>query len=102
MLSGGKAGPHKIQGIGAGFVPVILNKNIIDEIITVASDDAATVTRAMAREEGILTGISGGAAMWAALQLAGRGENKGKTIVAILPDSGERYLSTWLFAEPVE
>ena len=102
VLSGGKAGPHKIQGIGAGFVPVILNKNIIDEIITVASDDAATVTRAMAREEGILTGISGGAAMWAALQLAGRGENKGKTIVAILPDSGERYLSTWLFAEPVE
>ena len=102
VLSGGKAGPHKIQGIGAGFVPAILNKNIIDEIITVASDDAATVTRAMAREEGILTGISGGAAMWAALQLAGRGENKGKTIVAILPDSGERYLSTWLFAEPVE
>jgi len=102
VLSGGKAGPHKIQGIGAGFVPAILNKNIIDEIITVASDDAATVTRAMAREEGILTGISGGAAMWAALQLAGRGENKGKTIVVILPDSGERYLSTWLFAEPVE
>src|SRR3989339_1436453 len=102
VLSGGKAGPHKIQGIGAGFVPAILNKNIIDEIITVASDDAATVTRAMAREEGILTGISGGAAMWAALQLAGRGENKGKTIVVILPDSGERYLSTWLFAEPGE
>ncbi len=99
VLSGGKAGGHKIQGIGAGFVPDILRTDLIDEIITVSNDDAGATARRLAREEGILAGISSGAAAWAALKIAGRPENKGKLIVVILPDTGERYLSTWLFQE---
>ncbi len=99
VLSGGNPGPHKIQGIGAGFVPEILNVKVIDEIIKVRNEDAGVIARRLAREEGILAGISSGAALWAALEVARRGENKGKLIVVILPDSGERYLSTWLFAE---
>jgi cysteine synthase len=97
VLSGGKPGPHKIQGIGAGFVPDVLNRGIIDEIITVAHEDAGKTARSLAKEEGILAGISGGAAMWAGLEIAARPEAKGKTIVVLLPDTGERYLSTWLF-----
>ncbi|MBM3700614.1 MAG: cysteine synthase A [Actinobacteria bacterium] len=99
VLSGGKPSPHKIQGIGAGFVPDILNLKVVDEIITVSNEDAGTVARRLAKEEGILAGISCGAAMWAALQVAKRPESKGKTIVVVLPDTGERYLSTWLFQE---
>jgi cysteine synthase A len=99
VLSGGKMGPHKIQGIGAGFVPDIFRKDLVDEIITVSNEDAGLTARRLAREEGILAGISSGAAVWAALKAAGRPENKGKLIVAILPDTGERYLSTWLFQE---
>lgn len=99
VLSGGKPGPHKIQGIGANFVPQILNRKIIDEIITVSSDDAGDISRRLAREEGIFVGVSSGAAMWAALEVAKRKESKDKTIVVVLPDTGERYLSTWLFAE---
>ncbi len=97
VLSGGKPGPHKIQGIGAGFVPDVLNREIIDEIITVTDKDAGLTARRMAREEGILCGISSGAAVWAAIQVASRIENKGKMIVVIIPDCGERYLSTWLY-----
>ncbi len=97
VLSGGKPGPHKIQGIGAGFVPEVLNREIIDEIITVDENDAGTTTRKLAQEEGILAGISSGAAMWAAIEVATRKENRNKTVVVVLPDSGERYLSTWLF-----
>jgi len=96
VLSGGKAGPHRIQGIGAGFVPKILNRSIIDEIIAVTNEDAFETSKRLAREEGVLVGISSGAALCAALTLAGREENKGKNIVVILPDSGERYLSTQL------
>ena len=97
VLSGGQPGPHKIQGIGAGFVPDVLNPNIIDEIITVKNDDAMATGRELARTEGLLIGISCGAAVWAATQVARRPENKGKVILVILPDTGERYLSTALF-----
>ena len=100
VLSGGKPGPHKIQGIGAGFVPKVLQTKLIDEIVTVAPENAGAAARRLAREEGILIGISGGAALWAALQVAQRRENAQKRVVVILPDSGERYLSTWLFEEP--
>jgi cysteine synthase A len=97
VLSGGKPGPHKIQGIGAGFVPDVLQRDLVDEIIKVEYVDAVTIARRLAKEEGILVGISSGAAAWAGLQLAARPENKGKQIVVILPDTGERYLSTELF-----
>jgi len=99
VLSGGQPGPHKIQGIGAGFVPKVLNTEIIDEIIKVSSDDAVATARRLAREEGILTGISAGAAVTAALQVAARPENEGKTVVVILPDTGERYFSSVLWAD---
>ena len=99
VLSGGQKGPHKIQGIGAGFVPEILDRSIIDDIVTVANDDAFATSRRLAKEEGILCGISSGAATWAALQVAGRPEASGKKIVVVLPSAGERYISTPLFAE---
>jgi len=99
VLSEGRAGAHKIQGIGAGFVPKVLNTNIYDEIVRVKNDDAFATGRELARTEGLLVGISSGAALWAATQVAKRPENKGKKIVVILPDTGERYLSTPLFSE---
>jgi cysteine synthase A len=99
VLSGGKPGPHRIQGIGAGFVPEILRRDLLDEIIRVSNEDAEMMARRLAKEEGILAGISSGAATWAALEVGQRAENKGKLIVVILPDTGERYLSTWLFQE---
>jgi cysteine synthase A len=98
VLSGGAAGPHKIQGIGAGFVPAVLNRDVLDEIVTVADEDAIEVARLLARREGVLAGISCGAAVYAALDIARRPESEGKRIVTVLPDSGERYVSTPFFA----
>ena len=99
MLSGNPPGPHKIQGIGAGFKPEVLDLSNVDEIITIKDEDAGSTSRALAKNEGILAGISAGANICAALEVASRPENKGKTIVTIVPDTGERYLSTWLFDE---
>jgi cysteine synthase A len=99
VISGGEKGPHRLQGIGAGFIPDILQTDLLDEVIRVEEADAARLARRMAREEGILVGISSGAAVWAAVEVAKRPEHKGKTIVVIIPSCGERYMSTWLFEE---
>jgi cysteine synthase A len=99
VLSGGKPGPHKIQGLGAGFVPEVLRTDLIDEVIRVRHEDAGVMARRLGREEGIVAGISCGAALWAAVEIARREENRDKLIVVVLPDTGERYLSTWLFEE---
>jgi len=100
VLSEGRSGAHKIQGIGAGFVPDVLRIDLVDEVIKVTNEDAGIMARRLAKEEGILAGISSGAAAWAALEVAKRQKNKGKLVVVVLPDTGERYLSTWLFQEP--
>lgn len=102
VLSGGNPGPHKIQGIGAGFVPAVLNTGLLDEIIRVKHSDAGRIARQMAKREGLLVGISSGANVWAALDVAARPESEGKLVVTVAPDTGERYLSTWLFDDPEE
>jgi cysteine synthase len=102
VISGGKPGPHKIQGWGPGFVPGVLRKELLDETITVKTEDAGDMARRLCKEEGILSGISCGGALWAAIEVAKRPENEGKLIVTVLPDTGERYLSTWLFEEPAK
>jgi cysteine synthase A len=100
VLSGGEPGSHKIQGIGAGFIPDVVQRDVIDEVFRVENDDAGVMSRRLAKEEGLLVGISAGAAAWAAVEVAKRKENKGKLVVVLLPDTGERYLSTWLFENP--
>jgi cysteine synthase A len=100
VLSGGQAGPHRIQGIGAGFVPGVFRRDLVDEILLVREEDAGATSRRLAREEGMLVGISAGANVWAALQVASRPDSRGKTIVTVACDTGERYLSTWLFDDP--
>jgi cysteine synthase A len=102
VISGGKPGPHKIQGWGPGFVPGVLRTELLDETITVKTEDAGDMARRLCKEEGILSGISCGGALWAAIEVAKRPENEGKLIVTVLPDTGERYLSTWLFEEPAK
>ena len=102
VLAGQHPGPHKIQGIGAGFIPEVLDMNLVDEIISVTDEDAAEVTKRLAKEEGIFAGISSGAAMWAAMRIAKRPDMKDKTIVVLLPDTGERYLSSWMYKDELK